>query len=81
LITEGNLSDYHGGVDKHGNTNANRKEKYHNLLAKKIREENGKTIERYQVVHVITFIHYEKLNILSNIYLLLRINMHTRVYL
>jgi hypothetical protein len=46
LTTEGNLSDYHGGVDKHGNTNANRKETYHNLLAKKIREENGKTIQK-----------------------------------
>lgn len=56
LITEGNLSDYHGGVDKYGNTNANRKETYHNLLAKKIREENGKTIPIQKVFHVFVFL-------------------------
>jgi hypothetical protein len=42
LTTEGNLSDYFGGVDKNGLTNGNRKETYHNLLATKIRNENGK---------------------------------------
>jgi hypothetical protein len=41
LTTEGNLSDYFGGVDKNGFTNANRKETYHNLLATTIKNENG----------------------------------------
>jgi hypothetical protein len=36
LTTEGNLSDYFGGLDKHDKTNANQKETYHYLISNMI---------------------------------------------
>jgi hypothetical protein len=42
LTTEENLTDYFGGLDTEGNTNGNRKNTYHNLISKLIKEQNGK---------------------------------------
>jgi hypothetical protein len=56
---ESNLSDYFGGLDKHGRTNANRKETYHNLLSKMIQQqENGKLYSSFVIiVFYIVIIH------------------------
>jgi hypothetical protein len=42
ITTEGNLTKYYGGLDSEGNTNGNRKDGYHKILAALIKNENGK---------------------------------------
>ncbi len=42
FTTEENVSKYYGGTDKHGKTNAERKEGYHFSIKDLIEQENGK---------------------------------------
>jgi hypothetical protein len=43
ITTEENLSNYYGGLDTEGNTNGNRKDSYHKIIASIIKQENGKS--------------------------------------
>jgi hypothetical protein len=43
LTAEENASAYFGGSDKDGRTSSTRKETYHNIISKLIKEENGKS--------------------------------------
>jgi hypothetical protein len=50
LTAEENATAYFGGSDKDGRTSSTRKETYHNLISKLIREENGEfSIDEYLI--------------------------------
>jgi hypothetical protein len=57
FTTKENVSKYYGGTDKHGTTNAERKEGYHLSMKNLIQEENGKSFSFTSLqLFIITYI-------------------------